>query len=176
MTLSSEFVVPGVTARCACPFFWHTFLKEPAARTCSDKTGVFTGDVPDCLDCLDCKVLNCEMCAGAQGKCRTCDHGHDLSLNKDSCDERKDKIIVLEGLKPHGHAGWPWPCYSASVLEPTLPCMTMWLCVGAWTKRGQVGESCFHTQGNLTLALGARVHSSRAPSTARTPAPTLAIL
>jgi len=120
MTLSSEFVIPGVTARHACPKD-GTFLKGPEVRTCSEKTGAFTGQAPECLDC---KVLNCELCVGAQDRCGTCAYGHDLSVGKDSCDERKDKVIILEGLRPSGwHA--PRPYYSASMLEPNA---------GAWSE------------------------------------------
>jgi hypothetical protein len=101
MTLSSKFIIPGVTARYACPKD-GTFLKGPEVRTCSEKTAEFTGDAPECLEC---KVLNCDLCAGAQDTCRTCAYGHDLSVSKDSCDERNDKIIILEGLRPYGWYG-----------------------------------------------------------------------
>lgn len=97
MTLSSEFIIPGVTAKYACPKD-GTFLKGPEVRSCSEKTAEFTENAPECLEC---EVVNCELCAGAPDTCGTCAYGHDLSADKTSCDERKDTIIVLEGGIPN---------------------------------------------------------------------------
>jgi len=102
MVLSSTFIIPGTTAKYACPKE-GTFLQGNEVRTCSQQTEKFTGSDPACLAC---NVLNCKLCAGGQDKCAECEYGHDLSLDKKACSERKDSIIVLEGGVPnarHNH-------------------------------------------------------------------------
>jgi len=142
MTPSSEFIIPGVTAKYTCPKE-GSFLKGAAVRTCSEKTALFTEEMPECLDC---KVLNCELCDGAQDVCGTCAYGHDLSVDKDSCDERKDTIIVLEGGVPNAGHNYR----SLSQLQPNA---------GAWEN---LLPSCPYSS---TKRLA---RSSKAPSTWQT--------
>ena len=110
MTLSSTFIIPGVTATYTCPKE-GTFLLGPDTRTCLLKTGKFDATDPDCKDC---NVLNCKLCAGAQDTCGKCSYGHDLSANKKACEERKDTVFVLEGGVPNARHSYR----SLSMLPP----------------------------------------------------------
>ena len=65
MALSSEYIIPGVTATYQCSAD-GTFLLGPEVRTCIEKTRAFSDASPTCPEC---KVDNCVKCKGSVSTC-----------------------------------------------------------------------------------------------------------
>lgn len=107
VSLSSSYVIPGVTASYSC----HekgSFVLGDALRTCSIDTGDFDGRSPSCPQC---EVPNCLMCSGAVDRCGRCAWGHGVSVDRRRCEELSQTVILigkghwdssLELLPPNG--------------------------------------------------------------------------
>jgi hypothetical protein len=92
VTLSADFIIPGVTAEYVCPGAL-AFVAGPSVRTCVEATLQFDGTAPSCQVCT---VTNCERCVDDVKTCAKCAYGHDLAADSKSCPERADTIVAFE--------------------------------------------------------------------------------
>jgi len=92
VTLSSKFIIPGVTAEYTCEGAL-AFVAGPSVRSCVEETLQFDGSPPACKEC---EVSNCVRCVNDVDTCAECAYGHDLTADSKSCPERADTIVMME--------------------------------------------------------------------------------